>query len=126
MSWLDIYLLSLSIGISGVVWINYLLDPDGLLSFFPVWLDRFFYRINGNSIYNCEVSCQLTFRQQMEYKIKWVLTQCEKCFAGQLGFWVYVIMKLQSGGYEIGEHLLITFLSIFFAGTINTILRKLQ
>lgn len=107
MDWTQIYLFAISTAICGVTWIRYLLDPDGLLSGFPIWLDFIIetFKIKG----------------RLADKIRWVLTQCEKCFSGQLALWAFPFIPMD---YVWWIHILFICLSIFFAGIINAIIRR--
>lgn len=122
----DLYLISITIAIVGVTWMKYLLDPDGLLGFLPNWYDGFWRRIRGYPGDSEETSCHFSTSELIQYKIRWVLFECEKCFSGQLALWTYIVLVAQGHPYRIAEHIILICLSVFFAGVINTILRKLQ
>lgn len=108
----DIYLIAITIAIIGVTWIKYLLDPDGLFNFLPPLVEQ---------------SLAITkLPEKIMDRITWVLLQCEKCFSGQLALWTYAVLVIQGHPYRFIEHLILVFLSIFFAGAINTILRKMD
>lgn len=104
----DLYITAITIAIIGVTWIRYLLDPDGLFNFFPPLLEQ---------------SLSWT---KLSDRIIWVLTQCEKCFSGQLALWAYIVMVIQGHAYNLIEHIVLICLSIFFAGFINTVLRSME
>lgn len=108
----DLYITAITIAIIGVTWIRYLLDPDGLFNFFPNLLEQ--------SLAWTKLSAKISDR------VHWVLTQCEKCFSGQLALWTYVVLVLKGHPYRFAEHLILICLSIFFAGAINAILNKLR
>lgn len=108
----ELYITAITISIIGVTWIRYLLNPDGLFNFFPPIVEQ-----------------SLAFTKLPERiadRITWVLLQCEKCFSGQLALWTYVILVIQGHPYRFIEHLILICLSIFFAGAINAILRKME
>lgn len=108
----ELYITAITIAIIGVTWIRYLLDPDGLFNFFPNLLEQ--------GLAFTKLSARLTDR------LMWVFTQCEKCFAGQLALWAYVVMAIQGQSYDVIEHIILICLSIFFAGFINTLLRSME
>lgn len=107
MDWTQIYLFAISTAICGVTWIRYLLDPDGLLSGFPIWLDA--------------ILEALKIKEKPAEKIRWALTQCEKCFSGQLAFWAFPFLPMD---YAWWIHIFFTLNTIFFAGIINAIMRR--
>lgn len=108
----ELLIASITISVCSVVWIRYLLDPDGLFSFFPSWLE-------------CILNA-LKFPNHHQERIEWVLTECEKCFAGQVAFWTYLIMGLSGYNYLLVQHIVLVAFSIFGAALINAMMDNIE
>jgi hypothetical protein len=96
--------LAVALAMCGVSWIRYLLDPDGLLSFLPQkieWLVQW-------------------LPEYIRNKILWALTQCEKCFSGQLALWSFPFLF----DYNPFLHIAFILITVFFAGVINSFLNR--
>lgn len=63
----------------GYVFINVLIEHDGIFSFYRPFIQKILYGAKFQRIN--------TFTKKLDQ----VLTICPKCFAGQLAFWVYLL-----------------------------------
>lgn len=94
------------IALAAVVWIQMMVSPGNLLDFVAKW----FSRIYG----------------EKHPKVQFVLFQCEKCFAGQLALWWWII-SISDFGFRISwlyHGFMLVILSIFMARVIGGALVK--
>lgn len=80
----DYFILSFLIAVLAYVYTNVLTEPDEILSGWKSWL---------NNKLNDEERLSNGLGYHPLYK---VLVHCEKCFAGQVALWVYLILSFET------------------------------
>ena len=97
-------MVSLGSAIIGFTWINFIVEPDGILGGLPrayKWV--------------CE-AMKVNCNDPIKDGIHEILFECEKCLSGQIALWIYLLTH----GLKF-EVVPVAFLAVFFAALINRI-----
>ncbi len=117
---LDYFILSLLIAIGAFVYTNILMGAGEILGEF----NAFFYNVFNNE--------ERLIKGDGYHPIYKAFFQCEKCFAGQLAVWTFLILNFDAYTYcglsflLILQHVLFTTLTILLASIIKIIYTKIN
>lgn len=99
---IPVLLLALSYGITGWTLVYILFSANGLLDFWPNFVNK----------------------HTSNVKIHKVLYMCPGCIAGQLALWTFPLFWWWM--YDPAYHFIVVFVSIFFGSLLETLMDKLH